>query len=148
MDLNKYQLVSGENLTTFKFTSVGNNGQIQKIIQFTAGNYLNLFNLGFGDINSKTGIIDDEIISNNGDSEKVLATVVESIYLFTIKNPKALIYATGSTKSRTRLYQIGITKYYDIVVNDFIIFGQLNGHWLPFEKNINYDAFLVKRIKK
>ncbi len=148
MGLNKYDLVAGDKLTTFEFVSVGVNGNIEKLIQYSSASYKNIYNLGFGDKNPVTGKLDDKIISNNGDSEKVLATVVESLYLFTNNNPEALIYATGSTKSRTRLYQIGITKFIDKAKTDFIIYGQLENEWYFFEKGINYDAFLVKRIKK
>ena len=89
--------------------------------------------------------IDDKVISNNGDSEVVLATVVSAIYAFTDKHPDAWIYATGSTKSRTRLYRMGITKYMKEVKQDFEIFGEINKAWESFEKEIDYESFLVKR---
>lgn len=41
----------------------------------------NLYNLAFGDKNPLTGEIDDKIVTDNGDSEKVLATVVAAVYL-------------------------------------------------------------------
>lgn len=148
MNVEKYELFSGENLTTFEFVSDGAKGKIEKIIQYSSASYKNIYNLGFGDKNVLTGEIDDKVISNNGDSEKVLGTIVESLYVFTDKNPEALIYAIGSTKSRTRLYQIGITKYIEKAKSDFIIYGQIENEWFFFEKDINYDAFLVKRIKK
>lgn len=85
------------------------------------------------------------MISNNGDSEMVLATVVSAIYAFTDKNPDAWIYATGSTKSRTRLYRMGITKNLKEVKSDFQIYGELNKTWQEFEKEVDYESFLVKR---
>ena len=69
------------------------------------------------------------------------------MYIFTDENPEALIYAIGSTKTRTRLYQIGITKFIEKAKADFIIYGQIEKEWYFFEKDTNYDAFLVKRIK-
>lgn len=98
VSVEKYDLISGENLTTFEFISEGSKGKIDKIIQFSSANYLNVYNLGFGDKDLITGEIDDKVVSNNGDSEKVLGTVVESLYIFTDKNPEALVYAIGSTK--------------------------------------------------
>ena len=147
MGIERYDLISSENLTTFEFISDGTKGKIDKIIQFSSTNYHNVYNLGFGDKDVITGEIDDKVVSNNGDSEKVLGTVVESLYIFTDRNPEALIYATGSTKTRTRLYQIGITKFIEKVKADFVIYGQIEKEWHFFEKDINYDAFLVKRIK-
>lgn len=49
-------------------------------------------------MNIVTGEIDDTVISNNGDSEKVLATVVTTLYAFIYKHQNAMVYATGSTK--------------------------------------------------
>ena len=101
--------------------------------------------MGFGDTNAETGEIDDNVISNNGDSEKVLATVVATLYAFTDTHKNALVYATGNTKSRTRLYRMGITKYLEEVQQDFEIFGELGEEWEESRKDIDYEAFLVKR---
>lgn len=99
MRLPKYPLASSDQLTTFKFISEGQKGLIHKIVQYQPTNLKNVYNLAFGDKDHTTGEIDDTIISNNGDSEKVLATVVASVYAFTDKYPEAWIYATGSTKA-------------------------------------------------
>ncbi len=92
-----------------------------------------------------TGEIDDKVISNNGDSEKVLATIVSAVYAFTDKENEAWIYATGSTPARTRLYRMGITKYLDEVKQDFEVYGLWNGEWQDFEKDIHYTAFVARR---
>jgi hypothetical protein len=144
MKLDKYELKSGEKLEVFEFVSVGTNGKIPKIVQYTPTNYKDLYNLGFGDKNIETGEIDDAVISNNGDSEKVLATVVATLYAFIDKHNDAMIYATGSTKSRTRLYRMGITKYLEEIKEDFDIFGELENGWEEFRKDVEYEAFLVK----
>ena len=57
--------------------------------------------------------MDDLAVSNNGDSEKVLATVVAAVYAFYDKHPDAWIFASGSTSTRIRLYRMGMTKYFD-----------------------------------
>jgi hypothetical protein len=147
MQLEKYELKSGEKLQVFEFISIGINGKIIKLVQYTPTNYKDLYNLGFGDKNSETGEVDDNVVSNNGDSEKVLATVVATLYAFTEKHKEALVYVTGSTKSRTRLYRIGITKYLDEVKKDFEIYGEIENTWEYFRKDIEYEAFLVKRKK-
>lgn len=58
-----------------------------------------------------------------------------------------MVYATGSSKSRTRLYRMGITKYLDEIRVDFEIFGELENEWEDFRRDFDYDAFLVK-LKK
>ena len=55
-----------------------------------------LFNLAFGDLNALTGEFDDTVITDNGDTDKVLATVVAALYAFADAHPEAWIYATGS----------------------------------------------------
>ena len=145
MKLDRYELKSGEKLEVFEFVSTGIKGRITKLVQYTETNYKDLYNLGFGDKNIETGELDDNVISNNGDSEKVLATVVATLYVFIDKHPDAMIYATGSSNSRTRLYQIGISKYSDEVMKDFEVYGLKDKNWVLFKKGINYDAFIVKR---
>jgi hypothetical protein len=107
-----------------------------------------VYNLAFGDKDQKTENIDDTVISNNKDSEKVLATVVATVFAFTDKYPDVWIYATGSTKSRTRLYRMGITKFISEVVDDFELLGERNDEWENFEKNVEYEGFLVRRKRK
>ena len=79
------------------------------------------------------------------DIEQVLATVVSAVYSFMEEENEAWVYATGSTKSRTRLYRMGITKYFDDVKEDFSVFGLRDGEWEEFTKEIDYTAFVVKR---
>lgn len=93
------------------------------------------YNLAFGDKNLQTGDIDDKAISNNGDSERVLSTVVSSVYSFLDNHQDAWVYATGSTKARARLHRMGLTKYIDEVKEDFYVFGLLDGEWRKFEKD-------------
>ena len=147
MQLSKYPLASGDNLTTFEFISEGPKGRISKLIQLTPTNFKDVYNLAFGDKDHSTGKINDSVISNNGDSEKVLATVIATVYAFTDKYPEAYIYATGSTKARTRLYRMGISKYFLEAKKDFEIYGELDEGWEKFRKEINYEGFLVKRKK-
>lgn len=145
MMLPRYQLKADESLTVFEFISVGKKGEIPKIIQYSETNLKDFYNLGFGDKNLQTGEIDDKVISDNGDSQKVLATVAATVYAFTDKYPEAWIYATGSTKSRTRLYRIGLTNNFDEIIEDFELYGQKEGEWQEFIKGVEYEAFLVRR---
>ncbi len=145
MKLPRYQLKSEKSLLVFEFISEGPKGQIPKLVKFSETNLKGLFNLAFGDKDQQTGEINDTVISNNNDSEKVLATVVATLYAFTDKYPDAYVLATGSTKSRTRLYRMGITKYFDEIQKNYHIYGLRNEEWENFEKKIDYEAFLAKR---
>ncbi len=145
MKLDRYELQAGRNLNTFEFLSEGSKGKIIKLIQFQQMNLPNLYNLAFGDINLLTGQLDDKIITDNGDSEKVLATIVASVYAFTGYYPDAWIFATGSTTTRTRLYRMGINKYFDIVDEDFDIMGEQQSEWEWYKKGKDYQAFAFHR---
>lgn len=145
MHLDRYPLKSGTSLSTFQFVSEGKNGFVTKIIQFQPMNVPGLFNLAFGDLNALTGEFDDTVITDNGDTDKVLATVVAALYAFADAHPEAWIYATGSNKARTRLYQMGINKYFDLVCQDFEIMGELFNEWESFQKGRNYQAFAVNK---
>ncbi len=145
MILDRYEIKAGSNLTTFEFLSEGRKGEIMKIIQFQQMNLDNLYNLAFGDKNLDTGTLDDKVVTDNGDSEKVLATVVSAIYAFADRYPDSWIYATGSTESRTRLHRMGINKYYEIVVLDFEIMGEYRNEWEGYEFGKDYQAFAVHR---
>ena len=148
MKLDRYQLTADEPLTTFQFLSEGVKGKIEKVIQFSPVNQIdNIYNLAFGDKNILTGEIDDKIVTDNGDSEKVLATVVAAIYAFCDYFPDSWIYATGSTAARTRLYKMGINKYFEIVEADFEIYGEMQNEWELYIKGKDYQAFIIQRKK-
>ena len=132
---------------TFDFISEGPRGSIKKRVEYKQMGENQVYNLAFGDKDLNTGEIDDLVITDNKDSQKVLATVASTVYAFTNKYPRAFIGATGSTKARTRLYQMGISNNLEKITADFNVLGRKEGTWYIFEKNIEYDAFLIKRKK-
>ena len=148
MNYPRYEYSTENELNIFEFYSIGKNGKISKIVQYTEMSLKGYFNLGFGDLNLETREIDDEIITNNGDGQKVLATVVSTMYAFTGKNPDVYIYATGSSEARTRLYRMGITNNLEELKKDFYVFGLRNDEeFEPFIVGEDYLGFLVKRKK-
>jgi hypothetical protein len=145
MKIEKYHLKSDSTLSYFEFISVGSKGAIRKMIEFQDTSTPGLYNLAFGDKNADTGELDDLAISNNGDTEKVLGTVVSALYAFFSRNPEAIVYATGSTPARTRLYRIGITKFYNDIQNDFYLYGQIGDKLYAFEAGKEYEGFVAQR---
>ena len=148
MNLPKYPLASSDKMMTFEFISEGPKGLIHKLVRFQPTNLRGIYNLAFGDKDFATGEIDDVVISNNEDSEKVLATVVATVYAFTDKYPDTWIYTTGSTKSRTRLYRMGIARFLSKVNEDFEVLGERNNDWETFQKDVEYESFLVRRKRE
>lgn len=145
MNIEKYSLQADDSFTYFEFLSTGSNGMIPKIIEFQTTSVPDFYNLAFGDKHRETGDIDDLAVSNNGDTQKVLATVVNAVYAFFDKHPDAIVYATGSTPTRTRLYKMGITKFYNEIQSDFYLYGRSGNHLYEFDSHAEYEAFVAKR---
>jgi hypothetical protein len=145
---DRYEVEITRDVTLFEFISEGKQGAIAKVVRYTSTNLKEVYNLGFGDKDLLTGQINDKTITDNGDSEKVLATVGATVYAFVANRPRAYIVVTGNNPARTRLYRMAIGKYYDDIVQDFQVYGLLNGVWRPFKANGNYKAFLIKKIIK
>ncbi len=145
MKAEKYHLKTSTQGKRYEFVSEGPKGAIRKLIEFQETRDPGLFNLAFGDKDPETGEIDDLTVTDNGDTEKVLATVVGAIYAFVNQFPEAFVYATGSTKARTRLYRMGITKYLEQMRQDFYLYGQVSDEFVEFEPGNKYDGFLAQR---
>jgi len=147
MHLERYEFKIFENQYTFH--SEGPKGKIQKDIlyQMVKRGDTPLYNLTFGDWNEKTQRIDDQVISNNGDRQKVLATIAASVIHFMEENREAHIFAVGITPARTRLYRMNLTSYLAIITTYFEIEGFIYNKWEAFQPGRNYKAFLLRRKK-
>jgi hypothetical protein len=102
--------------------------------------------LGFGDLDAN-GEINDVVVTDNRDSEKVLATVALTLIKFFEIYPDKSVFITGSTAARTRLYRMGITKNLEELQNDFYLFGLIGKDWYLFKKGLEYRAFIVQKKK-
>jgi hypothetical protein len=145
MKYDRYEFKAEESLMFYEFVSDGPKGKVTKLIEYMETELKGFYNLGFGDKDHTTGKINDAVITNNGDSQKVLITVASTVYAFTNKYPNSWVYATGSTKVRTRLYRMGISNNLADILQDFEIHGLKDNSWHEFEKNVDYDAFLIRR---
>lgn len=148
MGLEEYESKSNKAQTTFDFISEGSKGQILKSVRFVKiKGVRNVYNLAFGDKRQGSNRIDDRVVSDNQDRDKVLATVAKAVVIFTNRHPKAHVFFRGSTEVRTRLYQIAIGKYHDELSKNFDIQGYLDESWQFYGKNVTYSAFLISRKK-
>jgi hypothetical protein len=150
MRLEQYDMKTNKTHTMFDFISEGQKGSVLKSVRYTkikVKGVKNLYNLGFGDVNKETSDIDDLVVKDNQDPEKVLATVAKTIIFFINRYPNAVVFFRGSTEVRTRLYQMAIGKYIEELSDNFDLLGLTEKGWLPFEKNTTYIAFLINRKK-
>jgi hypothetical protein len=143
MDLPRYITQTGRKRKVYQFISEGINGRITKRVYFQETTLDNYVSLLMGDYDPKTGEIDFYNISNNGDRDKILATIVDICYNYFELYPNHIITFTGANEARTRLYQMAISKYFDELSLDFHIFGELNKVTEPFRKKINYTSFYI-----
>lgn len=120
MNLNLYPLNADENSLSFEFVSIGPKGKILKVVQLALTDVTGIYNLGLGDKNLMTGTIDYLSVLNNQDSEKILSTVAAAVYLFTERLGDAWVFIEGVTDARTRLFQMGISKYFEAASEDFL----------------------------
>jgi hypothetical protein len=149
MNLDAYQYKTNESHLDYEFHSEGPKGRIKKVVRYTPRNAggITYFNLGFGDWDEAKKRVDDRAITNNQDRDKILATVAITVLEFTRHFPDIPVYATGSTPSRTRLYQIGIAANWNTIEPLLYVYGYKGTRWESFQKGINYGGFMVLRKK-
>jgi hypothetical protein len=148
MSYESYDLEIDESVSVFEFISEGPQGFIKKRVQFQKIIGPALHNLSFGDVNPETDKIDFSIVTNNNDTEKVLATVAATVYEFMDEYPEARVYIEGGSYSRTRLYRLGISNNLEEIKQTFAVYGYLEDEGLVvFEPNKNYLAFVIKKNK-
>lgn len=146
MNLPNYSYLISDDFKDYKFISEGPKGSITKVVRFTKiEDSPDVYNLGFGDEEFKTGKINDLAVTDNDDRDLVLSTIANTVIDFTNHYGSPFVYAKGSTPSRTRLYQIGISTLIDDIGFHFDVYGLINDNWHDFQKNVNYEAFMVKR---
>jgi hypothetical protein len=146
MNLDHYPYAPSKNFKHYYFYSEGPNGRIKKTVIYSVlWDDPLVYNLAFGDEDLKTGMISDTAKSNNQDRDKVLATVASTVIDFMNTYGNVPIYAQGSTPSRTRLYQLSIAHLLDEITEGFTIRGFRNNNWELFQRNVNYEAFLVEK---
>lgn len=129
----------------FEFESISKTKIIRKIIAYElVDEQEKIYNLSLVD-KAEDGSISDMVVSNNNDMEKVLSTVIQTLPIFFKEFEGSKIFFQGSTPARTRLYKIIISKYLSVFEQDYLIYGFLNREANLFEKEKNYEAFLISK---
>jgi hypothetical protein len=142
---SRYEVTVREGGYVYEFVSEGRRGSVAKVIQYLGSLVPNECCLVLADTDSITGGLDDSGITNNGDTKKILATVLWSLDDFTKRNPNALIYIIGNTASRTRLYKINISNNLIEISKLFTVQGLKNGEWEDYTIGNSYEAFSFER---
>ncbi len=149
MLLERYGYRVSDSYQQYEFESAGPKGIITKVVLYQymrTVDYVDHYNLFFGDVNQLTGKLSDLSVSNNKDRNKILATVAATALEFSDRFSGCRIYARGSDPIRTRLYQMGIAAHFDEINTHFLIRGEYSERrWVRFRTGQNYRAFLATR---
>lgn len=128
----------------FDFISQGPKGDIRKRIAFTPIGDTDTCNLAFGDVDEQ-GDIDDYVVSDNDDRDKILATIADFASVYLKIYPHRWLYFEGSTPVRTRLYRMAVGLHLEELTRKFDIYAKLGESITPFKRNMTLTAFLVRK---
>lgn len=151
MDYPKYAFRHNSNLDTFAFESEGKNGVITKIVQIIEieddVSQKRFYNLSLADY--KQGAFDFNSITDNRDTKTVFGSIASIVRFYTEAFPDRKVLITGSTRERSRLYQIHISNNIDEILKQFWVFGKKYDStvFVEFNKNETYQTILVESKK-
>lgn len=143
MNKENYPFNHISQILVFEFESIGPKRTIKKQVEITLIDHQRqIFNASLLDV-LPNGVLSDLAVSNNSDMPKVLTTVFRALSYFFKYCPYAKVLIEGSTISRTRLYQMAISKYLHELEPKFSIFGFKDGSFEYFMKGSNYTRFII-----
>ncbi|TLV01506.1 DUF6934 family protein [Dyadobacter luticola] len=131
-----------------RFFSEGPNGRFELrtfIAKVETNSRQDLFNVGFGVWSEELQMVDDMIQTRNGDFRRILSTIAIIALDFLQRYPFAFLFAEGSTRARTRLYQREISNILDEIPKELRLYGfiKMDDIFIDFQKGINFDGFLL-----
>ncbi len=143
MDSPYYTFTASDDATVFWFESANNDKIVEKEVRYTATFLPDMYSLALLDV-LPDGTVSDVSRPRQGDVEKVLATVIQTIHTFLATRPTATVAFAGSADARTRLYQIATVRELSKVESMFVLQGYLNGTFENFVPGIIYAAFAIR----
>ncbi len=143
MNNEHYPFEPDKTRTVFNFESTGPLGSIKKSIVFDRYDG-DIWNLAFGDLD-KNGVIDDEVVSNNGDIVRVISTVVQATVLFSNEFPARKIVIFPVDEKRKMLYNTLIKRHFQSFGQLFLIFGDAGFGLIRFDPKLDFEHFLLIR---
>ncbi|MEO6282113.1 MAG: hypothetical protein ABIN80_29555 [Dyadobacter sp.] len=121
MNESSYEFTVLKEAHRFDFVSKGPINIVKSIVYFkTTDPYLVTLSMGNPLPN---GVLDVLTINDNGDRNKILATVIRSIGVFLNIHPDHTVMFSGSTPARTRLYKMVISKELHQLQNSYLVQG-------------------------
>jgi hypothetical protein len=106
----------------------------------------NDYNLALLDYDQDSQTADDEVVTNNQDMPKVLATVGQIVIDFLKSMPNARILITGNSEIRQKLYARIMRNNQEELLQHYVLLGVINGKEVLFEalKYQNYQSIIIQ----
>ncbi len=140
-----YELYPSKEEHLFYFVSEGSRGRILKLIHFTPTRYKR-WNLAFGDY--RNGYLDDQVVSNNDDLQKIMKTIIQAAYDFCEIYPERSIEIVPVDEKRKTLYNAIVRRNFETFSKSFVIKGEKGKRLFAYNPKENYDAFVFRRKKR
>ncbi|QRR02106.1 DUF6934 family protein [Dyadobacter sandarakinus] len=141
-----YPFITNAGKTRFCFESVGKGKTVQKLVVYTLlTKDPPLYNLALGDSEDGNDF-DDEVITNNGDMPKVIATVIRTLLKMLAKHQNASVYLAGNSRAKTRLYRIIINRKLAELKKYYEIYGVEDLEPEIYIPGKEYRAFIIKKL--
>ena len=142
MNFDKY-IPSQIDVSTYQFTSVGKTNQLMQVSFVKKSENEEVYTLMFGNVDSNNSI-NYLNKTNNGDMKIILATVVKITENFLEENPSSIILFSGSSETRTKLYQRILSSNFTTFTKKIDIFGVENGKIEQFNPIKIYAGFIIR----
>jgi hypothetical protein len=133
--------IVGDEALRFEFESLGPR-TIPKVILIKSTGLPAIYSLALLD-QMPDGSLSDMTVSDNGDMETVLATVIQCLSVFLDRHPQSVVAFAGSTTARTRLYRIAIVRELQRASERFRIWGMNESAVESFQPDGLYEGFLI-----
>lgn len=130
--------------SAFQFTSAGLAGPVTRQVRFNGQKDAGIYNLDLRDL-PVTKKDDPGRVTDQGDMNAVLATLVQIIEIYTERYPRRSIRLKGDTQEKAHLYRTALDHHLDILCPLFIINLEEHISDPDGDRNIDNIAFVLKR---
>ncbi len=138
------QLQATPDFSSFQFTSEGLSGNVTRQIRFIGQKDGKIYTLDLRDLPAEKKAVPDRV-ADIGDTNNVLATLVQVIEVYTERYPRRAIRLMGNTEEKAQLYRAAVERHLDILHPLFMISLEENSHAPLADQSINNIAVLLKR---
>lgn len=130
--------------SAFQFTSEGLSGNVTRQVRFIGQKDGRIYNLDLRDLPAGKNAAPGRVV-DIGDTNYVLATLVQVIEVYTERYPRRAIRLMGNTEEKAQLYRAAVERHLDILHPLFIISLEEHNSASQPGQGINSIALLLKR---